>query len=155
MPEQMDRLNFYTALYSVKSLAEIEELKEEMLDRFGVLPEIVKRLVLAATLKFYSSFALFERIAIQRKNIHIILPRGEKEDYYKVRFVELMRFIIDESAYKDKIKFSQQKEVMKLVIENRFEKPEDSLSYLITFCSRVSKLFGNEVKLRADVEEAA
>ncbi|KAB2853049.1 MAG: transcription-repair coupling factor, partial [Ignavibacterium sp.] len=95
MPEQMDRLNFYTALYSVKSLSEIEELKEEMLDRFGILPEIVKRLVLTATLKFYSSYALFERIAIQRKNIHIILPRGEKEDYYKIRFVELMRFIMD------------------------------------------------------------
>ena len=153
MPEQMDRLNFYTALYSVKSLSEIEELKEEMLDRFGVLPEVVKRLVLTATLKFYSSFALFERIAIQRKNIHIILPRGEKEDYYKVRFVELMRFIMDE--YKDKLKFNQQKEVMKLVIENRFEKPEDILSYLITFCSRVSKLFGNEVKIKIASEEAA
>ncbi|MBP1683568.1 MAG: mfd [Ignavibacteriaceae bacterium] len=153
MPEQMDRLNFYTALYSVKSLSEIEELKEEMLDRFGVLPEVVKRLVLAATLKFYSSFALFERVAIQRKNIFIILPRGEKEDYYKVRFVELMRFIMDH--YKDKIKFNQQKEVMKLVIENRFEKAEDILSYLITFCGRVSKLFGNEVKLKAEVEETA
>ncbi|MBK7500030.1 MAG: transcription-repair coupling factor [Ignavibacteriales bacterium] len=146
MPEQMDRLNFYTALYSVKSLSEIEELKEEMLDRFGVLPEVVKRLVLTATLKFYSSFALFERVAIQRKNIFIILPRGEKEDYYKVRFVELMRFIMDH--YKDKVKFNQQKEVMKLVIENRFEKAEDILSYLITFCGRVSKLFGNEVKLK-------
>lgn len=155
MPEQMDRLNFYTALYSVKSLSEIEELKEEMLDRFGALPEIVKRLVLSATLKFYASYALFERIAIQRKNIHIILPRGEKEDYYKVRFVELMRFIMDESAYKDKIKFNQQKEVMKLVVENKFEKPEDILFYLITFCSKVSKLFGNEVKLKSDVEEAA
>jgi len=155
MPEQMDRLNFYTALYSVKSLSEIEELKEEMLDRFSAIPEIVKRLVLTATLKFYASYALFERIAIQRKVIHIILPRGEKEDYYKVRFVELMRFIMDDSAYKDKIKFSQQKEVMKLVVENRFEKPEDILTYLITFCSKVSKLFGNEVKLKADVEEAA
>jgi transcription-repair coupling factor (superfamily II helicase) len=44
MPEQMDRLNFYTALYSVKSLSEIEELNEEMLDRFGVLPEVVKEI---------------------------------------------------------------------------------------------------------------
>ena len=153
MPEQMDRLNFYTALYSVKSLSEIEELKEEMLDRFGVLPEVVKRLVLTATLKFFSSFALFERVAIQRKNIFIILPRGEKEDYYKVRFVELMRFIMDH--YKDKVKFNQQKEVMKLVIENRFEKAEDILSYLITFCGRVSKLFGNEVKIKIESEEAA
>jgi transcription-repair coupling factor (superfamily II helicase) len=154
MPEQMDRLNFYTALYSVKSLSEIEELKEEMLDRFSILPEIVKRLVLTATLKFYSSFALFERVAIQRKNIFIILPRGEKEDYYKVRFVELMRFIMDN--YKDKIKFNQQKEVMRLVIENRFEKAEDILSYLITFCDRVAKLFGNEGPLyppKGDFEE--
>ena len=153
MPEQMDRLNFYTALYSVKSLSEIEELKEEMLDRFGILPEVVKRLVLTATLKFYSSFALFERVAVQRKNIFIILPRGEKEDYYKVRFVELMRFIMDH--YKDKIKFNQQKEVMKLVIENRFEKAEDILAYLITFCGRVAKLFGNEVKLKTETEELA
>jgi len=141
MPEQMDRLNFYTALYSVKSLSEIDELKEEMLDRFGALPEITKRLVQTAALKYYSSFALFERVAIQRKNIFIILPRGEKEDYYKVRFVELMRFIMDN--YKDKIKFNQQKEVMKLVIENRFEKPEDILLYLTKFCKKVGELFGS------------
>ena len=38
MPEQMDRLNFYTSLYSVKTVREIEELKEEMIDRFGPLP---------------------------------------------------------------------------------------------------------------------
>jgi hypothetical protein len=44
---------------------------------------------------------------------------------------------------------------MKLVLENKFEKSEDILSFLITFCSRVAKLFGNEVKLKADVEEAA
>ncbi len=88
-----------------------------------------------------------------REKIFLYSSRGEKEDYYKVRFVELMRFIMDE--YKDKIKFNQQKEVMKLVIENRFEKPEDILSYLITFCSRVAKLFGNEVKIKVETEEAA
>jgi hypothetical protein len=62
---------------------------------------------------------------------------------------------MDESAYKEKIKFSQQKEVMKLVVENRFEKPEDILSYLITFCGKVSKLFGNEIKLKTEAEELA
>ena len=82
---------------------------------------------------------MFERIAIQRKNIFIILPRGQKEDYYKVRFVELMRFIMDESAYKDKIKFNQQKEVMKLVVENKFEKAEDVLIILNNFLQQSCK----------------
>jgi len=138
MPDQMDRLNFYTALYSVKELTEIDELKEEMIDRFGPLPVIVKRLMAAAELRYYASRALFERIIIQRKNIFIILPRGENEDYYKYRFVEMMRYIVEK--YADKIKFSQQKDVLKLVIPNTFEDPERLLDFLIKFSKEIAGL---------------
>ncbi|WP_304131016.1 transcription-repair coupling factor [Ignavibacterium album] len=147
MPDQSERLNFYTALYSVQSQQEIEELKEEMTDRFGSYPEIVNRLFLTATLRLYASYALFERIVIQRKNISIILPKGDKEDYYKMRFIELMRFILDE--YKDEYKFVQQKDVMKLVKENKTARPEEVLNELIVFSKRVIELFGNEIKKEA------
>ncbi len=143
MPDQSERLNFYTALYSVQSQQEIDDLKEEMTDRFGDYPEIVNRLLLTATLRLYASYALFGRIVIQRKNISIILPKGDREDYYKVRFIELMRFILDE--YKDEYKFVQQKDVMKLVKENKSVKPEDVLNELIEFSKRVIELFGNEI----------
>jgi transcription-repair coupling factor (superfamily II helicase) len=149
MPEQTDRLNFYTALYSVKMLKEIDELRDEMKDRFGPIPTIVSRLIYVATLRFYASYALFERIIIQRESISIILPKGEKEDYYKIKFVELMRFIIDK--YKDKIKFDQNKNIMKLVLINKFESPEGVLEFLINFSKEVMELFGAEIK----VEEAA
>lgn len=148
MPEQSDRLTFYTALYSVESLQEIEELIEEMIDRFGPYPELVNRLLLTATLRFYASFALFERIVIQRKNISVILPKGDKEDYYKARFLELMRFILDE--YKNEFKFVQQKDVMKLVKENKQIKPEDVLFELIEFTKKVINLFGNEIKINEE-----
>ncbi len=144
MPEQMDRLNFYTALYSIKNLSEIEELRDEMVDRFGPLPILVQRLILAASLKLYASYALFERVIIQRKNIFIILPRGQKEDYYKFKFVELMRFIIQE--YKDSIKFNQQKDVLKLVIQNNFESPEVLMEFVIDFSKKVMGLFGAVIK---------
>ncbi len=145
MPEQMDRLNFYTALYSVKTLQEIDELREEMKDRFGPVPTLVNRLISSATLRFYASYALFERIIIHRKNISIILPRGEKENYYKVKFVELMRFILDE--YKDKIKFNQNKSVMKLIMINNFKSPEKTLEFLINLSKEVMELFGAEIKV--------
>jgi transcription-repair coupling factor (superfamily II helicase) len=139
MPEQMDRLSYYTMLYSIKNLNEIEELKEEIKDKYGPLPVLVKRLIASAVLKHYASLALFERIIIQRKSIFIILPRGEKEDYYKIRFIELMRFIMDN--FKDSVKFSQQKDVMKLVINNNFENPERILEFLIKFSREVGELF--------------
>jgi transcription-repair coupling factor (superfamily II helicase) len=142
MPEQMDRLNFYTALYSINNVGEIDELKDEIIDRFGPLPIIVKRLVAAATLKYYASRALFERIIIQRKYIFIILPNEKKEEYYSVKFIELMRFILDN--YKDSVKFSQQKDVLKLVITNNFETPDKISDFLIKFSKEIMKLFKNE-----------
>jgi transcription-repair coupling factor (superfamily II helicase) len=144
MPEQAERLDFYTALYSIKSIAGLNELKDEMIDRFGPLPVLVSRLVSAAELKFYASYALFQRIIIQRKNIFLILPKGEKEDYYKYKFVELMRFIMEN--YRDTIKFNQQKDVLKLVINNNFETPEKMLEFLIKFSREAIDLFNIEIK---------
>jgi transcription-repair coupling factor (superfamily II helicase) len=149
MPEQIDRLSFYTALYSIKSLDELDELKEEMEDRFGPVPELVKRLLMIATLKYYASYALFERIIMNRKVVNIILPKGQKEDYYKVKFVELMRFII--SNHKEAVKFEQKNDVMKLIIKNNFQSPEELLGFLINFSKNIGKLFENSSKRETSV----
>jgi transcription-repair coupling factor (superfamily II helicase) len=144
MPEQTDRLNFYTALYSIKNLDELNDLNEEMEDRFGQMPSTVNRLLLSAELRYHSSYALFERIIMQRKIITIILPKGEKEDYYKIKFVELMRFILDE--YKDKVRFEQKNEMMKLIIKNDFDSPESLLEFLVDFSKKVISLFKSKME---------
>ena len=143
MPEQTDRLNFYTALYAIKNLEELDELKEEMEDRFGPIPSLVRRLLLVATLRYYASYALFERIIMQRKVVNIILPKGQKEDYYKIKFVELMRYILDQ--HKEKVKFEQKGETMKLIIKNNFETPERLLGFLNDFSKSVKDLFENNI----------
>jgi hypothetical protein len=53
-----------------------------------------------------------------------------------------MRYILDN--YKDSVKFSQQKDVMKLVITNNFETPEKITDFLIKFSREIMKLFNNE-----------
>jgi transcription-repair coupling factor (superfamily II helicase) len=141
MPEQTDRLSFYTALYGIKNLEELAELKEEMEDRFGPVPGLVKRLLMIATLKYYSSYALFERIIMNKKVVNIILPKGEKEDYYKLRFIELMRLIM--TKHKDSVKFEQKNDTMKLIIKNEFEAPEMLLEFLIQFSESIKNLFQN------------
>jgi hypothetical protein len=76
---------------------------------------------------------------MQRKTVNILLPKGEKEDYYKFKFVELMRFILDQ--HKETVKFDQKSDLMKLVIKNNFDSPEALLGFLILFSMNVSKLF--------------
>jgi transcription-repair coupling factor (superfamily II helicase) len=144
MPEQSDRLNFYTALYSVSGHEEIEDLVEEMKDRFGSLPLAVNLLISTAVLKLYASQALFERVIIQRKNIFLILPGEEKEGYYKYQFNVLMNHII--KKYSDTVKFNQQKETLRLIISNNFASPFALLESLIAFVKEVSSVLNVEKK---------
>ncbi|MFC2133523.1 transcription-repair coupling factor [Bacteroidota bacterium] len=138
MPEQGDRLGFYTALFSMVKIEEVDEIKEEMEDRFGKMPEIVEQLIKVAKLRFYASFALFERVVIQKDNIAFVLPKEDKEDYYKNKFVKLMQYVVDN--YSKIIEFKQGKETMKFQMKNNFESIDDTLEYLTKFCEEVMEV---------------
>lgn len=144
MPAETERLNFYSSLFSTDSLEDLNDLIDEMKDRFGPLPILLQRLINAAKIRLLASQSLFERIIIQRKNIFLILPQGRNENYYQYRFVQLMRFVMTD--YKDKIKFNQQKEKMRLIIQNTFESPEKIFDFLFEFCNQVITIYNNEDK---------
>jgi len=135
MPDQADRLSFYTALFSMIKIEELEEIKEEMTDRFGKIPPNVERLILAAVLRFYSSFAFFERVVIQFNKITIVLPKGDKENFYQNKFILLLTFI--SKNYSKDIKFVQANETMKFEMNNNFGSAEAAMNFLIKFCKEI------------------
>ncbi len=135
MPDQADRLSFYTAMFSIIKIEEMDEILEELHDRYGRAPEMVQQLVLAAKLRFYASIALLERIVVKEDKVIIILPKGDREEFYKTKFSILMEFIM--KKYSRDIQFKQGKEVMKLEMRNKFDEPDDVLLYLIEFCKEV------------------
>ncbi len=143
MPDQSDRLSFYQALFSLIKLEELDEIKDELEDKFGKLPVIVERLILTAILRFYSSFAQFERIVITRKKIVLILPKGDNEEFYKTKFSLLMEHIV--KNYAKDIKFVQDKENMKLEIENKFDNVEKVLNYTIDFFKELLNVMEVEI----------
>jgi transcription-repair coupling factor (superfamily II helicase) len=135
MPDQADRLSFYTALFSMLKIEELEEIKEEMTDRFGKIPPNVERLILSAVLRFYSSFALFERVVIQFNKITIVLPKGDKEKFYQNKFIPLLTFI--NGNYSKDIKFVQANETMKFEMNNKFGSAEAAMNFLIKLCKEI------------------
>lgn len=143
MPDQSDRLSFYQALFSMIKLDELDEIKDEMKDKFGRSPIIVNRLISTAVLRFYASFAQFERIVITRKKMTLLLPKGDNEDFYKTKFAALMELIV--ADYSKSIKFVQNKDVMKLELNNESNSPEESLNLLIEFIKKVLLIYHIEV----------
>ena len=143
MPDQSDRLSFYQALFSMIKIEELDEIKEEMIDKFGKFPVIINRLILSAVLRFYASFAQFERIVITRNKIAMILPKGENEEFYQTKFAKLMEFIVAE--YSSSIKFVQNKESMKLESTNEYDSPEKVLQWIIDFIKNLLLLYKIDV----------
>ncbi len=143
MPDQSDRLSYYQALFSMVKINELEEIKDEMVDKFGRLPVVINRLILTAVLRFYASFAQFERIVITRKKIVLVLPKANNEEFYQNKFAALMNLIVTE--YSKTIKFVQNKDVMKLESENNFDSIDEVLKSLISFNKKVLLLYKIEV----------
>jgi len=47
------------------------------------------------------------------------------------------------SEHKEKVKFEQKNDVMKLIIQNNFSAPESLLEFLVSFSLDVSNIFVN------------
>ncbi len=135
MPDPSDRLSFYSTLFSLVKIEELDEIKDEMRDRFGKPDVNVARLIQAAVLRYYASFALLERVIIQKQKMIIILPRGDRENFYQTQFVKLLEFI--NKKYPRDIKFVQSKDNLKLEIVNKYDTPEVTMDFLIKFCQEI------------------
>jgi transcription-repair coupling factor (superfamily II helicase) len=138
MPDQSDRLSFYTAMFSMIKIEELDEIKEEMEDRFGKVPIIIERLMSIAVLRLHASIALFERIVITRDKISIILPKPEREEFYTQSFSILMQYIVE--YYPHDIQFKQDKNIAKLQMKNDFQSPEAAVSFCTEFCKKVIEI---------------
>ncbi len=135
MPDQSDRLSYYTALFSMIKIEEVDEIKDELVDKFGRLPVIIERLISTAILRFYASYSLLERVIVHENKITIILPKAEREEFYQNKFSLLMQWIMQKHS-KD-VQFKQSKEVMKLEIINKYDSPEKTLQYIIKFINEM------------------
>ncbi|MBU0472549.1 MAG: transcription-repair coupling factor [Bacteroidetes bacterium] len=136
MPDQSDRLSYYTAMFSIVKIDEIDEIKEDLIDRFGKIPLIIERLVLAATLRYYASITLMERIVILRDKISIILPKADREEFYQNKFHDFMQLIV--AKYSRQIHFTQSDKVMKIEMKNTFRSPEETLNHVIDLIKEIN-----------------
>jgi transcription-repair coupling factor (superfamily II helicase) len=126
--------------FSIIKIEEIGEIKEDLIDRFGKIPLIIERLIQAAELRFYASITLMERVVILRDKISVILPKEDKEEFYKEKFQEFMELVV--SKYSRDIHFKQTPKVMKLEMQNKFRSPEETLTYIIALLKEInSKIF--------------
>jgi transcription-repair coupling factor (superfamily II helicase) len=68
-----ERFEFYQRLYEVKDFETIDQIRDELEDRFGKLPEEVENLLYVSKIKFLAEKVGIKRVEISREAIRIVL----------------------------------------------------------------------------------
>jgi transcription-repair coupling factor (superfamily II helicase) len=72
IPDANQRLYFYKRLASLRTLAELEELKEEIKDRFGPTPAVVEHLFLVMNLRRLLKEFLVQQISVSEGRVLLL-----------------------------------------------------------------------------------
>ncbi len=81
---QDQKVDFYQRIYSVFKLEEIEEIEEELVDRYGSPPEPVKNLLTVAMLRISAAMLGIEHIYQQQGNIMVRFAFGYTIDHNRM-----------------------------------------------------------------------
>jgi len=105
------RLDLYRRLGEATSTSDIEAVLEEMIDRFGPVPEVVINLTVIAQVRLQSEALRLPRTQYTRKRLFLTLPRQDDTLFFSEIFQPLLkklnglgnRYVIKETGTKTRL----------------------------------------------------
>ncbi len=93
MPKAPERYMYYRRLYNIRELKELEELKAELTDKYGRLPEETINLLLIIKMRIAGIATGMIRLSIRKNKLQCELPPKENEKYYQLAFPIILDYI--------------------------------------------------------------
>ncbi len=91
-----DRFELYKKMYSLRSYAELDLLKQELEDKYGKLPNEALELLFAVKVRIVAQYTGFTRIIFKPKRIICEFPPQDDENFYNFAFPVIMEFVQDQ-----------------------------------------------------------
>jgi transcription-repair coupling factor (superfamily II helicase) len=89
-----ERLNLYTTLNGLTNDAELDAFENELIDRFGPIPEETKDLLLAVQVKWISNYMGMEKVVMKKGKFLGYFIANQQSDYYQsARFRKVLAFV--------------------------------------------------------------
>lgn len=86
-----ERLDIYRRLYKTSTQKEVDELKAELIDRFGAAMEEVDDLFALASLRVHGSRSNIRKVELNKRTLRLYLPAEEDKHFYESGiFTEMM-----------------------------------------------------------------
>jgi transcription-repair coupling factor (superfamily II helicase) len=132
---QDERLYYYTKLFTIKELSELNNIQFEIQDKYGDLPENVQNLIELAKLRFLGSKACFEKIEITEKTASLNFPSNGATWYYDKYFPQVLNFL--NLNYSREVKIEEKNRNLKLRLLINFGSYREAVNFLKNFFEEI------------------
>jgi transcription-repair coupling factor (superfamily II helicase) len=118
--DNVERLNLYRKLSQANSEQEIDEWKEEIMDRFGKPPLEAEHLILVTKIKLFASKSFFTKATVRAGRMWLICPKTNTKigNYYYEQNVFQQTLAQLEQMKKDKFKVIQKDEIVRFAVQD-------------------------------------
>ena len=137
--DENTRLEIYQRLSKSAEFTELESIKDELVDRFGKLPEETESLIKHIELKIMLGEKGFEKIVIAGDSVELFMDVNDEEIFQSGYFEKVVTYINTNLANRTKLK--QTKKSLSIQFRlSLYDNPELKLSEIYDFASIISKL---------------
>ncbi len=140
--DSVERLNLYRKLSKAVNKKEIKDWQEEIIDRFGKLPEETKHLITAAEIKLFASRLLITKVTARAGRLWLQCPDPQTEAGKLFYESGKMQELIGQIQEKGKpVEAAQKKDTLRIIV-----KDIPNLNEAATFLEELSELMQVEVQ---------
>lgn len=135
--DHMQKIEIYKKIASIQTVDEIDELYDELMDRFGNLPDAVQHLLTVAKLKVYGRTYGIQSITRKKEDIHILFA----EEASQQNDAHILKTLCKQMDFR--MKYEEGKP-SKLVIHGKGLSPQQAVDFLEHFLVQYNKALNKE-----------
>jgi transcription-repair coupling factor (superfamily II helicase) len=124
-----ERFDLYKRLYNCESDEQIDEVEQELLDRFGQLPSEAKALLFSVRVRLIAARIRLARVTLEAGKLNIALPPEDDATFYEKHFQSLMTWVL---INKDRAKLEQDTRQVRMIVQ-QVNSPEHVRDLLLEF----------------------
>ncbi len=137
--DENTRLELYQRLSKINTVQELDEIKLELIDRFGKLPEEVVSLFKHLEIKLILSSVGFEKITISGEHLELFFDMSNEEIFSGGYFEKALGFINDH--FKNTSRVKQTKSTLSVQFRiPHYQTPEEKLNEIHIFALKLAEL---------------
>ena len=112
-----ERLNLYTELDNLKDLEELEKFEQQLTDRFGPIPQVVKELFEGLQVRWISKKLGFERVTLKHRKLRCYFISNGQSIFFETKLFQSMLHWVSTDGQKLGFRLKQSPKFLILIKE--------------------------------------